>query len=214
MRVSVKGRMMEVGGETRVVDVTSVVVHADLGVAAVVPADVTTEAISANVGECERERWEGCLVRAAGAEILADPDAGGAMILDDGTGPRCSTTASSAAAAPCSASSGPSVAADDARPRLRRRANARAPRGGLRGAAPRRRAAALALAGVVVGALLAGLAYWQYARHRRPQHARVFSESIGGCLDALCCCLGRRDDAADGPITTGTASRRGENELV
>ncbi|KAK7234622.1 hypothetical protein SO694_00190017 [Aureococcus anophagefferens] len=87
MRVSVKGRMMEVGGETRVVDVTSVVVHADLGVAAVVPADVTTEAISANVGECERERWEGCLVRAAGAEILADPDAGGAMILDDGTGP-------------------------------------------------------------------------------------------------------------------------------
>ncbi|KAH8066886.1 hypothetical protein JL721_8079 [Aureococcus anophagefferens] len=86
MRVSVKGRMMEVGGETP--PTPSVVVHADLGVAAVVPADVTTEAISANVGECERERWEGCLVRAAGAEIR-DPDAGGAMILDDGTGPRC-----------------------------------------------------------------------------------------------------------------------------
>ncbi|KAH8066887.1 hypothetical protein JL721_8080 [Aureococcus anophagefferens] len=70
----------------------------------------------------------------------------------------------------------------------------------------------LALAGVVVGALLAGLAYWQYARHRRPQHARVFSESVGGCLDASA--------AASADATTRRRPhhdgypRRGENELV
>lgn len=85
-RVTVSGRVMEIMGETRVVDVRELLVHAEYDPAAIVPADVTTESLSVTA-ECDQERWEGALVRATAAEILSDPDTTGSFIVDDGSGP-------------------------------------------------------------------------------------------------------------------------------